>query len=184
VAAFHNRYNGLASLELGESFRDTRLGGTIVPLRSENLTDGFARGIETVVAYSPAAPVLISQSYAYLDLSLEPKGSDLNRGRFLEGSTPRHQLGVRASVDLPVRATFDAQFRLLSAVRQIPQITTGEGVPGYGELDVRLAWAGWRRLELSVIGQNLLHRRRAEFGPVEMRGEIERGVYVKLAWGF
>jgi iron complex outermembrane receptor protein len=43
---------------------------------------------------------------------------------------------------------------------------------------------GWRQLELSVVGQNLLHDRHAEFGPPEARGEIERGVYGKIAWGF
>ena len=75
-------------------------------------------------------------------------------------------------------------WRHVSRIRRLPSITTGEGIPGYSELDLRLAWIGLRRAEISVIGQNLLHAHYPEFGAPATRGEIERGAYVKLAWGF
>jgi iron complex outermembrane receptor protein len=184
TAGFHNRYEGLASLELGNAFFDAQTNRTVLPLQNYNLTEGQARGIETLVAYSPFAPTRFSGTYAYLDLTLRPGGRDLNRGRFLDGATPRHQAGVRASLDLPNRIRLDAQVRRLSAVRRLPPIVSGEGLPAYTELDIRLAWDAWRQLELSVVGQNLLHARHAEFGPPELRGDIERGVYGKAAWGF
>jgi iron complex outermembrane recepter protein len=184
TAAFHNRYEGLASLELGAPFSDPRTGRTIVPVQDQNLTDGRARGVEALVTYAPVVPLRLTASYSHVDLRLEPRGADLNRGRFIEGSTPRHQFGLRSYVDLPARLQLDLMFRRLTAIRQIPQIVSGEGLPGYAELDVRLAWDGWRRVELSLVGQNLLHEHHAEFGEPASRGEIQRGVYGKLAWGF
>ena len=102
----------------------------------------------------------------------------------LEGSTPRHQFGMHAALDLPARLHFDAMFRRLSAIRQIPEIVTGEGLPGYAELSLRLAWDGWRQMELALVGQNLLHDHHAEFGGPASRGDVQRGVYGKIAWGF
>jgi hypothetical protein len=61
---------------------------------------------------------------------------------------------------------------------------SGEGLPGYSELDLHLAWDGWRQLELSLVGQNLLHDHHLEFGQPGARGGIQRGVYGKIAWGF
>ncbi len=184
TAAFHNRYDGLASLELGDPALDPRSGRTILPLRAENLTSGRASGIETFVTYAPIAPLRISASYSYLDLSLDPAGADLNRGQFFEGSTPRHQFGLRSSADLPGRFRLDALFRRIAAIRQIPEIVSGEGFPGYSSLDLRLAWDGWRQMEIALVGQNLLHDHHLEFGPPAARGEVQRGVYAKVAWGF
>ena len=184
VAAFHNRYRGLASLEVGDPFLDDASRRTIIPLRNQNLTAGRARGIEALLTYSPLPAWRVTASYAHIDLRLDPAGADLNRGEFLEGATPQHQLNVRSSLDLAARLRLDTQFRHVSSIERLPMIVTGEGLRGYSELDVRLAWDAWKQLELSVVGQNLLHDHHVEFGPPDARGAIERGAYVKLAWGF
>jgi iron complex outermembrane receptor protein len=61
---------------------------------------------------------------------------------------------------------------------------TNQGVPAYGELDLRLAWEPIPRLEFSVVGQNLLHDHHAEFRALNARQEIERSVYGKVSWSF
>jgi hypothetical protein len=66
----------------------------------------------------------------------------------------------------------------------MPSIVTGDGIKGYTELDLRLVWHGSRRVEPSLVGQNLLHDHHAEFGAPGQRGEVERGAYAKIAWGF
>lgn len=73
-------------------------------------------------------------------------------------------------------------FGHLSAIRRLPPIVSGEGIPGYAELSLRAAWLGCPNAELSVVGQNLLHARRPESGAPQARGEIERSIQV--AWGF
>jgi len=57
-------------------------------------------------------------------------------------------------------------------------------VPSYVELDARLSWMPLKNLELSVVGQNLLHRQHPEFGFPTSRHEIQRGAFVKVAWWF
>jgi iron complex outermembrane recepter protein len=184
VAAFHNRYRGLASLEVGTPFVDPHDGRTIVPIENQNLNDGQATGAETVVTAAPLPASRLSASYSYTRLSIDPEGSDLNHGAFLDGATPRHQLGLRSSFDLPARVQFDAQFRYVGAIRRMPQIATGEGIDGYPELDLRVAWNHWKKAEISLVAQNLLHGHHPEFGPPRMRGEVERGAYGKIRWGF
>jgi iron complex outermembrane recepter protein len=184
VAAFHNRYDGLASLEIEAPFVDSASGRTVVPLRNRNLSDGRAQGGEVLATVAPYQQWRITATYAYLDLSIDAQGQDQNRGRFFDGSTPRHQFGVRSFLDLSADLQLDAQLRSLSAVRRLPPDPSGAGIPGYTELDLRLAWRGWRQMELSLVGQNLLHDHHPEFGPPAQRGEIQRGVYGKVAWGF
>ena len=184
LAAFHNQYHDLASLEVGNPFIDPRDRRTVIPIVNENRTDGRARGFEALVTFAPLSSWRLSGSYSHLSLSLDPHGQDLNRGKFIEGSTPRDQFGMQSLLDLPGGWQLDAQFRSLSAIRSIPSIVSGEGIPGYAELDVRLGWRSRTRLEISLIGQNLLHARHPEFNASEARGDVERSVFGKIAWGF
>ncbi|TLY78276.1 MAG: TonB-dependent receptor [Gammaproteobacteria bacterium] len=184
LAAFHNRYHGLASLEFGTPFIDPNTGQTVFPVLNRNLTDARTEGFEALATYSPRRYWRLSLTYTYTDMSLDPHGQDLNRGRFTEGATPRNQIGVRSSLDLPGGFQVDAQLRSLSAIRSSPDIVTGQGIPGYNELDVRLAWQAWKQLEISVDGRNLLHDHHVEFGAPDQRSAMERSVYGKIAWGF
>lgn len=184
LAAFHNRYRDLASIERGTPFTDPVRQGIVLPIVNMNLTSGHSRGVEALVTYSPTRASRFSASYAHVDMNLEPSGEDLNNGVLLDGATPRHQFGLRSSLDLPARFQVDGHFRHLSAVRHMPVDADGDGVPGYSELNLRVAWLGWRQAEISVIGQNLLHAHHPEFGAPGSRGEIERAIYARLAWGF
>jgi iron complex outermembrane receptor protein len=183
VAVFHNRYEGLASLEVGPSFVDSSSGQTVVPLYNDNLTDGVSRGIETLVTFSPVQAWRLTASHAYVDLSLDPGGQDLNRGQSLEGATPRHQLSLRSYLDIGSGFQLDALFRHQTDIERLPAIPSGEGIDGYAELDVRVAWQ-IGSVGLSVIGQSLLHDHHIEFGEPLARGGIERGVYAKIVWRF
>ena len=64
---------------------------------------------------------------------------------------------LRSSLDLPGHWELDAAFRYVSRI-------DNQQVPAYGELDVRLGWRPSPELELSIVGQNLLHDDHAEFG--------------------
>jgi iron complex outermembrane receptor protein len=184
VAAFHNRYTGLSSLEIETPFIDSADGRIVVPIRNENLSDGQTTGAELLGTVSPRQTWRLTATYAYVDVDITTHGMDANRGKFYDGATPRHQFGLRSFLDLPGSFQFDAQLRSLSAVRRLPPVVSGQGIPGYSEMELRLAWHGWRRMELSLVGQNLLHDHHSEFGPAGQRGEIERAVYGKVAWGF
>ena len=54
------------------------------------------------------------------------------------------------------------------------------------ELNAKLSWQPVSKLDLSLVGQNLLHRRHQEFGAPASpsRRDIERGVYGMVEWRF
>jgi hypothetical protein len=108
--------------------------------------------------------------------------TDLNRGRFAEGATLRNQFGLRSAMDL-AGFQIDVLLRHIGVIRHDPQIVTGEGIPAYTELDLRIARA-WNRIELALAGQNLLHAHHPEFGSPAHRGQIERSIYASIAWRY
>ena len=184
LALFHNRYEGLASLELGAPTLDPGSGIVTFPVVNLNLTDARSRGAELLATFSPREDWRLVASYSYVSLDMQPHGQDANRGRFLEGTTPRHQFSLRSLLDLPGELQLDAHLRHSTQLDRQPEIEVGPGIDGYTELDVRLGWRASDRLELALVGQNLLHDHHTEFGTPAARGEIERSVYGKVTWQF
>jgi len=182
LSVFDNHYSGLASLEFGTAYVDAATGFTITPIVNENKSTGRTKGAEAQVTYSPMPTWRIATNYSYLDMDVDSSGDDLNRGEFLAGSTPRHQFGLVSYLDLPSNCQFDIHFRYVSAIRKLPEIVEGDGISDYAEMDVRLAKRLSSQLELSLVGQNLLHAEHVEFGTPEARGEIQRAVYAKMVW--
>lgn len=184
LATFYNDYGGLSSLEFGEPFIDPQNGQTIIPIVNENFTNGHAQGIEALVSYSPLPSWRLTGIYSYLNLSLNPEGDDLNRGAWHDGSTPRHQFGVQSFIDLPGGFQLDMQFRRITEIERSPEIVDGASIDGYSELNVRVGYHLSEDIELSVLGQNLLHAQHTEVGAPESRGEIERAVFGQIKYRF
>jgi iron complex outermembrane receptor protein len=182
LAAFRNRYTGLASLELGTPFLDPATGQTIYPLLYENLIDGHSTGIEGLARYSPVAWWRLSVNYSYIDMKLTPLGQDNNRNRFVAGSTPRNQVGVQSDFDLPHGVRLHAGLRVLSAIVSLPEVVDGTGDPGYQELDLNVLWHATPHLTLSLEGSSLLHASHIEFGDAGERSAIRRSVYGRVTW--
>ena len=184
LATFVNRYHGLASLEEGTPYVDPITGQTVIPIVNRNLTDGHSEGIEALLTYSPVRYWRWSLDYSYVSLDLQAHGLDINHDQLVEGATPRNQVGLQSFLDLPLHFQLDARLRAQSAIRSQGEVVTGGTIPAYQELDVRLAWHGFRRLELSVDGRNLLHDHHVEFGSPEARSALQRSVYGQVTWGF
>jgi iron complex outermembrane receptor protein len=181
LAAYYDVYSGLASLEAGPPFTDPRSGQTVIPILNENLTDGVAKGGEATLTVSPARSWRLTANYSFVRLTLDPKGQDLNRGRLLAGATPRHQVGVQSFLDLPGHLQLDLLFRWASSLPSSAEMSPGEDTPAYATFDARVAWNGWQRLELSLVGRNLLEARHREFPGGT---KLERAVYAKVAGRF
>jgi iron complex outermembrane receptor protein len=105
-----------------------------------------------------------------------PGSTDASRGA-TESQTPDRQFFLHSSVDLPADLRLDAGLRAIDDIRNAQ-------VPAYAELNAKLTWQPTVNLGVSVVGQNLLHRRHAEFGAPATRREIERGVYGSVEWRF
>jgi outer membrane receptor for monomeric catechols len=101
---------------------------------------------------------------------------------FAQGQDSKHQVFLRSSMDLPWRLEFDAAARWIDTVHNSNFNTPGT-IPSYAELDFRLAWHATKNIEVSIVGQNLLHDHHPEAGfPGPAQEEITRSVYGKIAF--
>jgi iron complex outermembrane receptor protein len=172
VATFYSRYHGLRSLEQTNPPAAT-------PIVIGNGQDGESYGAELATDYRVTDRWRLRAGYTELRVHIwpNPGSTDQSRGAS-ESHTPERQFFLQSSLDLPADLRFDAGLRAIDDI-------TNQQVPGYGELNAKLSWQPMPTLELSLVGQNLLHRRHVEFGaPGATRREIERGVYGAVAWRF
>lgn len=177
LAAFFNRYDKIRSVGPASA--------APAPLHIQNNVEGHTHGMEIDTTYEVGPGWRLRAGYALLaeSIRVKPGRVDLNNG-LSEVADPRNQFSLRSSWDLPKRFELDAGVRWVDELR-----VNGGGapayVPAYWEMDVRLAWRPAEKLELSLVGQNLLHDRHREYGaPSPTREEIERSVYAKVAWRF
>jgi iron complex outermembrane receptor protein len=170
VAAYFNDYDDLRSQE--------RASGPAGPIMLRNQFEGEGYGVESAVEYAPLDWWRLRLSYTYLEKQIYPmRGStDLTRG-VGEGNDPHHFGYLRSSWDLPKNVFLDAIVRY---VTELPD----PRVPGYVELDLRLAWRPRKNLEFALTGLNLIQSRHEEFGPVLGREEVERSGYIEVTWSY
>jgi iron complex outermembrane receptor protein len=91
---------------------------------------------------------------------------------------PHHIFGLRTAVDLPRSVELDA---VLRSVSELPAPV----VPGYAEMTLRLGWTATPRMEVWIVGHDLLHDRHPEFGAATpLRVELERGVRIGTTFRF
>jgi iron complex outermembrane receptor protein len=183
VTAFHNIYHGLAFSELlPPSLTLEPIPHLTIPVRGNNALDGETSGVETVLDVEPVKWWRLRASYSFLtvDTRQRPGGPGFGDPTLDEGTSPQHQGYVRSSVDIAGKIDLDFTPRAISSLRTL-------GVGNYVELDARLGWRPARRVELALVGRNLIHSTHQEFispngGPVP--AEIQREGYGKITLRF
>lgn len=170
LSGFYNDYDELRSAEPGPP----PFG---IPLTFGNGVRGESYGLELAAIYQVSDQWRLRGGYTFLkkDLRLEPGSHDLNNAS-VESDDPRNQLVIQSMLDLPGDLQLDSVVRYVDALPD-------PHVPAYLSLDLRLAWNPSAHLELSLVGQNLLDKRHAEFVPASPAARaIERSVYGQIAW--
>lgn len=173
LATFYNDYSRLASVEgPGTPFVDG--GRLIVPFVYDNRLSGESYGSELAVLWQPAPRWRVHASWTFFELDLTAEaGSSGSDGA--EGNDPAHQLAVRSTLDLGDAWSLDAVLRW---VDELPSL----GADDYLDLDLRLGLELARGVTLSLVGHDLLERRRVEWG--SQATAVERGVYGEIRWLF
>ncbi len=172
VALFDHVYDDLRSQELPPP-------GTAGPIVLGNELEGETRGVEVAVNLQTAPWWRWRASYAYLDkeLRLAPGSRDPTGGRG-EGNDPEQLASLRSSLDLGAACELDVWLRYADELPFPP-------APAYTEIDLRLGWRATPDLELSLVGQNLLHDSHVQFPSGGARvEEVERSVYGRVTWRF
>ena len=169
AAAFYNDYDDLRSIEHVNPPAPT-------PLIIGNGLEGETHGVELTADYHVTDTWRLQAGYTRLLVHLKPKpGSTDVSGGSNESHDANNQFSLRSSLDLPWHVEFDVTLRHVGEI-------TNQDVPSYQELDLHIGWHPTSRLEISLVGQNLLHDHHAEFGAAASRQEIQRGVYAKATW--
>ncbi len=172
INAFYNEYDDLRSQEPTPGAP----GG--LPLVLGNRLDAETHGLELTgrLDVSPRVHLFTGLTWLETDLRLEPGSGDPTGGRS-EANDPDFHSFVRLDVDLPRALELGATLRHVDSL-------PAPYVPAYTELDLRLGWRASDRLELAIVGQNLLDDHHPEFGNPLNREEVERGVYGEVVWNF
>jgi iron complex outermembrane receptor protein len=180
VSAFYNYYDDLRSKSAVIVDTPTSLFNVYF----QNALSATTYGFESSVDYQLLSGWRLHAGYDLLKEHLRIGfGGDLADG-LGETADPQQQVFLRSSMDLPGRTELDAGARWIDTVYNNNGTSVGD-VPSYFEMDARLAWQVTRHLELSIVGQNLLHEYHAEAGyPGATQEEIARSVYGKVVWQF
>src|SRR2546426_1238007 len=171
VATFYSRYHGLRSVEqVNPPAPDT--------LVIANGQYGESYGAELTADYLITKGWRVRAGHTELRVHIWPipGSTDTSRGAS-ESQSPDRQFFLFSSLDLPAHLRLDAGMRAIDDI-------TRQQVPAYAELNAKLTWQPTSNLDLSLVGQNLLQDRHAEFGAPATRREIERGVYGLVEWRF
>jgi iron complex outermembrane receptor protein len=181
LSLFFNDYRDLRTFEPGVPFFEPSPSPRLVlPLVVDDLAAGESFGAELALSAVLTDVWRLRAGYTYFDLDVagEP-GSNDPAAAAASGETPRHQLYLRSSMNLPRGVDLDATVRWID---EVPALA----VDGYVELDLRLA-RRFGGVEASLVGRNLLAASHAEYVATIInspRAEIERAVQARLGWRF
>ena len=176
LSTYYNEYRDVRSISITP--------GTLIPLFFANNIAGHTDGFELNARYQVADFWFLQVGYDYLQESLHVRPGQFDLGNAQnETADPRHQAAIRSAMRLPAHLELDASLRWVAALRPQSGPVTDE-VPRYFELDTRVGWV-LQRLELALVGQNLLHKQHAEYGRANpAREQIQRSVYAKISWRY
>ncbi len=175
ISFFYNEY---AQVQGYKQLDPVMQGGYIdKSLLIVNQGDCNVSGFEISAVWQPLPWLQTDISYSYLDSNVQESGMVQN------------QVSLRTSIDLPNNVDVDLWLRYVDDDKA--NRSTSEGlllydIEDYLSLDLRLAWQMNERLELSVVGQNLLDSGHVEFVQEAFIAptEIPRSFYVQFRYSF
>jgi iron complex outermembrane recepter protein len=181
LSLFYNEYDDLRSTSLSppDAF------GLPFPLFFANNLEGETHGFELSGVYQLRDRWQLQGGYRLLqeDIRVKPGRFDFNNA-LNETSDPQQQLSLRSRMEVGQGVEFDTGLRWVDT-RTVNNSGVPAKVPDYLEMDVRLGWRPTESLEVSLLGQNLLHDHHPEYGvPGPGRIEIERSVYGRVVWRY
>jgi len=184
VAAFFNTYQGLESLDPSAPFFESNPVPNLLvhPIVLGNTLNGTTQGVEVSLNWKVTHRWTLSPGYSFLKMNLHTDASSLDTLSVAntEGSSPNHQAQLRSHVELPRGFSWDANAYFVDSLPVQPE-------PSYTRLDTQVGWRLAERIELNLVGQNLLHDHHAEFNDFEQSinsSLVKRSAYAKITWQF
>ena len=182
LTGFRSYYHNLETSEPGDPFLVDASGPQhyVFPLYVRNLARARDYGGEVFANWDVTSRWRISPSVTLLHMNVikDPASQD-SAVQGTKGDTPAHQFQIRSFVKLRRNLDWDTSVYFVGRL-------TEDRVPSYTRLDTRLGWRINNSTELSLVGQNLLTPRHAEFGDAfEVHSTLaERSALLKVTWRF
>jgi iron complex outermembrane receptor protein len=183
VSVFFKQYDELRSFKAISPIFDLTKPSIEINATLENGATGETYGGEVSANLRVNERWRLRLDYSHLRTSIV-SNSNIQLGSLgvdsAEGANPKHQAALRSWIDLPRGFEFDASLRYVAGRPVL-------SVPAYAELDLRLGWHVSEKVELSLVGQNLLDSAHREFRPSffsTQATEVQRSVYGKITIRF
>jgi iron complex outermembrane receptor protein len=180
AVGFLNYYHHLQTQEPGAPFPVNPSPDMVFPLFFDDQAHAQTYGGEIFANWNVVSHWRISPSYSFIHMVVNPDPSSQDTTvAGTEQDTPRHKFSARSLVTLPHNLEWDAALYHVSSFLDV-------AVPSYNRVDTRIAWHFGEGTEFSVVGQNLLSPRHAEFTDAFFLNhtQIKRSVYGKVTWRF
>jgi iron complex outermembrane recepter protein len=184
VTAFINDYRGLESIELLPSFFDPNFNPPAVvhPQSFANKLHGTTEGVEAFAKWKVTKRWTLNPGYSFLQMHLHLAADSLDTFSVADeqGSNPVHQAQILSHIELTKNLSWDANAYF---VGHLP----AQFVASYTRLDTQLTWRVAERVELDIVGQNLIRDHHLEFNDQLQSVNsslIKRSAFARLTWHF
>ena len=177
LALFYNDYDDIKSQE-GAGFGSQANNGEVKTY-----------GAELALNWRVRSGLDLRAHYSWLQVDAQTRAGSVD-GNFQERerTDPEHQASLRALWSPAGNWHTDATLRYVSGFDQYtgtaPNPRVRSRIPGYVELNSRVAWRYSAHSELAVVGENLLDSSHPEFGPADTRSEAERALRLEWIWSW
>jgi iron complex outermembrane receptor protein len=144
-----------------------------------NLGEGRVTGIEAWWRWQPVERWRLVGGAVVQRVRTEllPGSVDLTGGTGLATSDPERRWTLRSSLDISDSQQLDVGLRYNSSL-------SNPALPGYYEMDAEWAWRLAPGLDISLIGENLLHASHPEFGAAGRRSVFQRTLLLNVVKRF
>jgi len=144
-------------------------------LMTNNPDDIDSYGVEFNLSWQALDSLYLQASYSYLNIDDSPVPPES-----VGSDSPEHQVSVRSLWNISARTSLDMWLRYVSELKK-------QDISAYVTMDARLAWAATDRVELNLVGRNLLEGDHQEFIPefgAQVAAEIPREAYLEIKFNF
>ncbi len=173
LSGFYSEYEDLLSLT-----------GTFPTYSFDNALESKMHGAELELSFLPIDRLRITTSYSFMviDEDLPSPAIQFPLTTRQNDSDARHQVTIRSFLQLPRDVQLDSALYWVDGLEGVTPTLRPDNVTQYFRLDLRLAWRPIEAIELSVVGQNLLDGRHAEYFDIQgnQSSQIPRSGYVMV----
>lgn len=146
--------------------------------RNTNSFEGFIYGLEIAINWEARKNWRLSGNYSLTQVDLDSTNNDIKTSAFNAEEEPKHRIVLNSFFNLSEDVQLDTSYYFVGQYK-------AKKIKDFHRLDLRLGWSPSKKLDLSLIGQNITDVRHQEFsGAFEAASETQRGFFAKATMKF